>query len=183
MANDRKLIDYLPSFMKNYREMQGIMKTEQVEVDRLWVEVENAFSDQFILEATENGVSRWEFMLKIVPKLTDTLDERKFRILTTLNQELPYTLKKLKEALTTLCGADGFSIDLQPERYHIKVKLALSNKNNYQEVVNLLTKMIPANLTQQVQIMYATNNVLAQYTHNDLSSYTHEQLREVFANV
>ena len=182
MATDRKLIDYLPQFMQEYRELQQIMNAEQPDFDDLWAEYENIFADQFIMDATENGVKRWETMLGITPKDTNSLDERKFRILTKLNQELPYTLIRLKEALTTLCGADGFAIDLQPAIYHIEVKLALSNQNNYQAVVDLLTKMIPANLTQRVKIMYVSHEIISQCAHQDLSAYTHEQLREVFAN-
>lgn len=181
MAIDRKLIDYLPPFMQEYPEMQYIMGTEQPETDALWNECDNVFNDQFIHEATEYGVKRWESMLKVTPKGTDTLTERKFRILSRLNQELPYTMMKIKEALTALCGVGNFSIDLQAANYHIEVKLALSNKNNYQEVVDLLTKMIPANLTQFVKIMYNAHYVISRFTHGQLTAYTHEQLRsEVF---
>lgn len=181
MAIDRRLIDYLPPFMQKYLELRQIMDAEQPEINSLWTAYENALDDQFIMDATEYGVRRWENMLKVTPKDTDSLDERKFNILAKLNQELPYTLTKLKEVLTTLCGADGFSIDLQPEQYHIEVTLALSNNNNYQNVVNVLAKMIPANMTQYVKIMYNGNDVLAQYTHAELAAYMHEQLRkEVF---
>ena len=181
MASERKMIDYLPHFMQEYFEMRQVMESEQPEFDLAWGNAENALADQFILDATEYGVKRWETMLNVTPKDTDTLDERKFRILTKLNQELPYTMTKLKEALTTLCGADGYSINLQAASYHIEVKLAVGNKNNYQEVVDLLTKMIPANLTQFVQIMYNTNSVLGLMTHAQLAAYTHEQLKsEVF---
>ena len=181
MATNRKLIDYLPLFMQDYREMAVIMETEQTEIDRLWVEAENALADQFILEATENGVKRWESMLGISPKDTDSLDERKFRILTKLNQELPYTLRKLEQALTNLCGNNMFSIEVTSAEYHIEIKLGLINQNNYQEVVDVLKKMIPANMTQYVQIMYNSHNVVARFTHAQLSAYTHNQLRsEVF---
>lgn len=182
MANERKLIHYLPQFMQAYQQMVAIMETEQVEVDRLWSRAENALADQFIPEATENGVGRWESMLGISPKGTDTLDERKFRILAKLNQELPYTMRKLEQALVNLCGADGFSIDLQAENYRIEVKLALDNESNYREVEKLLEKMVPANMVRRVQIMYTTNADLSKYTHEQLSAYTHEQIREVFAN-
>ena len=182
MATDRKLINYLPPFMQVYREMATIMETEQTEVDRLWLEAENALADQFILEATENGVKRWESMLGISPKDTDTLDERKFRILTKLNQELPFTLRKLEQALTNLCGAGNYSVEITAEEYHIEVKLALTNENNYQEVVDILKKMVPANMTQYVQIMYNAHNVIARFTHGQLTAYTHDQLRnEVFS--
>ena len=181
MANDRLLINYLSPYMQEYMEIKEIMKVEQPEIDALWSSVEESFADQFIMDATEYGVMRWESMLKISPKATDTLDERKFRILTHLNQELPYTLMRLKEALTTLCGADGFYIEVQAEKYHIVVKLAVGNHNNYQAVVDLLLKMIPANLTQYVQLMYNTHVILSPFTHAQLAAYTHEQLRnEVF---
>lgn len=182
MATDRKLINYLPHFMQEYLEMQKIMETEQVDIDRLWLEAENALADQFILEATESGVMRWESMLGISPKDTDTLDERRFRILTRLNQELPYTLTKLKEALTTLCGTGGFSIDLQAAQYHIEIKLALGHHNNYQEVVDLLTKMIPANMTQYIRLMYNSNATIAKYRHIDLANYTHHFIRSEVLN-
>jgi hypothetical protein len=182
MASNRLLIDYLPPYMQEYTEMREIMNAEQPEFDSLWSACERVLADQFILDATEYGVMRWESMLKITPKGTDSLDVRKFRILTRLNQELPYTMTKLKEALTTLCGADGFSIDLQADKYHIDVKLALGHHSSYQAVVDLLNKMIPANLTQYVKVMYNTNSMVKKlYRHMDLTAFTHNQIRsEVF---
>lgn len=184
MVTDRKLINYLPTFMQQYKELATIMETEQVEIDSLWSETNNVLSDQFILEATENGVKRWENILEISPKDTDTLDERKFRILTKMNQELPFTLRKLEQILLNLCGNNMFSINVNAAEYHVEIKLALANKNNYQDVVDVLKKMIPANMTQWVQIMYNNHNVLARMTHAEMATYTHEQLRnEVFTDV
>lgn len=183
MATNRKLINYLPHFMQVYREMATIMEVEQVDIDHAWAEAENAMSDQFILEATENGVKRWESVTKISPKDTDTLDERKFRILTKMNQELPYTVRKLEHTLTNLCGAGNYSIDVNTNKYHIEVTLALANSNNYEEVVNILKKMVPANMTQNVQIMYNRHDAISKFTHAKMATYTHEQLRsEVFTN-
>ena len=181
MAIDRKLIDYLPPFMREYLEMQKIMEVEQAEFDSAWERYENTLADQFIMDTTEHGISRWENMLKISPKDTDTLEERKFRVLVEMNQELPYTMMKLKEALTAMCGSGNFSIDLQAANYHIEVKLGIANLKNYQKVVDLLKKMVPANMTQYVHIMYNAHNVLTKFTHAQLAAYTHEQLRnEVF---
>ena len=181
MAHDRFLIDYLPPFVQEHHEIKKMMEVEQPEVDELWGSCANALDDQFVHSATENGVKRWEKIMGITPKDTDTTDERKFRILSKMNQELPYTVAKLKESLTVLCGEGNFSINLQAEDYHIEIKLALANKNNYSDVVDLLTKMIPANLTQWVQIMYNNQTVIGQFTHSELAAYTHERLRnEVF---
>lgn len=182
MAIDRQLIDYLPHYMQEYMEIKEIMKAEQPEIDALWSSVENAFADQYILDATVYGVSRWESMLGISPKDTDTLDERKFRILTRLNQELPYTLTRLKEVLTTLCGADGFTIDLQAAQYHIEIKLGVGNHSNYEEVQKLLNKMLPANLTQYIRLMYNTHSMVELCRHIDLAAFTHQQMRSEVLN-
>lgn len=177
MATNRRLIDYLPLFMQEYRELAVVMETEQPEIDRLWDVIENTLADQFIQESTETGIKRWESMLGISPKGTDSLDERKFRIMSKLNQELPYTLRKLESALTTLCGADGYSIEVKAAEYHIEVKLALGSHSNYAEVEDILKKMIPANMTQYIQVMYNGNDVIAKFTHAQLSAYTHNQMR------
>jgi hypothetical protein len=168
--------------MQEYMEMNAIMEAEQPEIDRLWFSVKNAFADQYIVDATEYGVMRWESMLNISPKATETLDERKFRILARLNQELPYTLIRLREVLTTLCGADGFSIDLQANQYHIEIRLGVGNHNKYQEVVSLLNKMLPANLTQYIRLMYNTHTMVGLCRHMDLAAFTHKSVRSEVLN-
>ena len=182
METKRKLLNYLPHYMREYAEMRQIMEAEQPEIDILWSAAEGVLADQFILDATANGVKRWESLLGVSPKDTDTLDERKFRLLTLLNQELPYTMRKLEQTLTNLCGANGYSIILTAANYHITVKLALENANNYVEVEKTLKKMIPANMVQEIVIMYNANSILKQYTHAELAAYTHDQIRsEVFS--
>ena len=176
MATDRKLIDYLPPFVQTFKQIASIVETEQFEFDSSNTEVENALADQFILELTENGARRWEAMLGISPKDTDTIEERRFRILTKQSADTPYTLRKLEQVLTNLCGADGFLIELRPN-YHIEVKLAVGNHNNYSEVENILKKMIPANMTSHIELMYNSHSNLSQMTHAQLSAYTHDQVR------
>lgn len=181
METNRKLIDYLPPFIQQFTEMHLIMSAEQPEIDEIWTSCEDILADTFILYARESGIKRWETIVGITPKATDTLDERRFRILTKMNQELPYTMRKLEEVLTVVCGEGNFFIDLQPDKYHIQIDLALTNSNNYDEVVDVLKKMVPANMTQKVQIMYNSHDVVSRFKHSELTAYTHEQLRnEVF---
>lgn len=177
MESRRHLIDYLPPVIQEFVEMRQIMNAEQDEIDMLFSHAENALDDQFIMYATEEGVKRWESIMGITPKGTDTLDTRKFRLMLRLYQELPYTMTKLEESLTNICGAGNFSVNLQPAEYHIEIKLALKSKSEYQEVVELLARMIPANLTQFIQIMYNNGEVIGQFTHAELSAFTHEHLR------
>ena len=177
MATNRKLIDYLPAYMQEYEEIEKLTDVEQSEVDRLWIAVENALADQFVMDATEYGVSRWESVLNVSPKATDTLDERKFRILTLLNRQLPYTLRSMEQVLTQLCGADGYNVDLKANDYHIEVKLAVGNHSNYDEVEKMLTAMIPANLTRAIKLMFNQHETVARFTHQYLSNFTHHYIR------
>lgn len=177
MLLDRKLIDYLPLFVQEYAEIKEIMRAEQMAVVKAWADAEDAMNDQFILGATENGVNRWERILKITPKATFTLDERKFQILAHWNKKLPYTLEVLKYALDTLCGQDGYMLKLDPDRYKLIVKLALENENNMDAVRDLLENMVPANIICSIQ-MFNTQDILVDFTHGQLKNWTHDGLRK-----
>lgn len=174
---DRQLKDYLPIFVQEYAEIGAIMDTEQVSVENTWTETENVMCDQFVLEATENGVKRWESILNMKPKGTYTLDERRFNILVKLQEQLPYTVATLNTALTAICGEDGYFLKIDNDKYLLTVRLALYNENNVQSVSELLEKMIPANMIISVTL-FNTHNILNVYTHEFLSQYTHKQTRE-----
>ena len=102
---ERKLIDYLPYVIRDYAEFQGIMGSEQPEIEKAWNTTDDLLDNQFIPTAGNMGLSRREKILGITPKGTDSLEDRRFRILTRINEELPYTLPQLRNILETLCGS------------------------------------------------------------------------------
>ena len=153
------------------------MNAEQVNIVKAWTDAEDAMSDQFIADATENGVKRLESILGIKPKATSTLDERKVQILARLNPQLPYTLEALKYALNTLCGQNGYYLKLEPDRYTLTIKLTSENEKNADAVNVLLENMVPANIVTSIEI-YNTHAILADFTHEQLSKWTHDELRK-----
>ena len=171
------MLDYLPPFIQRYKEIAAIMDTEQPEFELAWKNAENTLADQFVTTATINGVKRWEKIYDIVPKGTDTLDERRFVILTKMNEQPPYTMEALENALNALCGENGYTLYLNNDAYLLTVKLALENQNNFAAVVNLLDRILPANIAHHVSI-YNTYAVIEGLTHEQLSKYTHTQIRE-----
>jgi hypothetical protein len=178
---DRNLIDYLPPVLKKVREYQAITNAENPEFQQVFDTSEEVLSNLFIHDATEYGVGRWEKILGIVPKATESLDSRKFRILTRLNERLPYTMRTLKQQLETLCGKDGYSVELYNDVYTIKVKINLIAKSKFDDVDALLQRIVPANMIINLIIMYNQHLTLKQFTHGYLQRYTHNQLRnEVF---
>ena len=121
---ERRLVEYLPPFIQNFKEMHEIMETEQKEFETAWESAENALADQAILTATINGIKRWEKIFGITPKATETLEERRFRVISKLNEQPPYTFEALKNFLNVLLGEGGYTLILKPEKYELTVKLA-----------------------------------------------------------
>lgn len=179
---DRNLIDYLPQVLKEYRDIKAIMQAEQSELSVLWDCLSDVLSDQFALYATANGISRWENILAINPKGTDTLELRRFRILARLGEQRPYTAISLRQQMAALCGEGGYSLTVLNENYMIKVRVELAAKGKYNEVEGLLKRTIPANMIIDLSLMYNQYLKLIGVTYGHLSSYTFEQLRnEVIA--
>lgn len=173
----RRLINYLPPFVQEYREIRAIMDAEQINVETTWTDAESVLADQFVQEATEKGIARYEKILKITPKGNYTLDERKFNVLARMNEQLPYTMKQLQSSLTALCGEDGYFLKIDYDAYALTVKLALFNENNVEAVEELLYKMLPANIMFVVRL-FNTHSILNAYTHEQLAAYTHKEVRE-----
>lgn len=174
---DRNLLDYIPQVLKKVRELKLTFQSEQVEVEKLWGALEKALKDQFVVDATEYGVSRWEKILAIAPKATETLDTRKFRILTRLREQLPHTCTTLKQQLKALCGSDGYSLTLKNEIYTLEVKVNLIAKSNFDDVAALLHRVVPANMAIDLKLIYNPHATLSPFTHGQLQAFTHNRLR------
>ena len=134
-------------------------------------------NDQFISEATENGIARREEMLGITPFATDTMDDRRFRLFSRYMEDIPYTRKSLINMLTSLCGEDGYQLVITTGSFSVSVKVALTAKKQVDSVRELLERILPYNMTFTVDLLYNTWGQIGAYTHVQLSVYTHNQLR------
>lgn len=172
-----KLIEHLPDTLRDIYELQGICAAGDTELDRLGDSLAAAVGDCFVDSLSAEGCSRWEKMLELTPKATDTLDDRRFRIRAAMNQDTPYTLRGLKRQLAVLCGADGCSVELDAGNYSLSVKVALTVKEQYEEVRKLLARVLPANILAAVTLKYNQHLTLAGHTHGQLAAYTHSALR------
>ncbi len=178
MDREINLIEYLPGVLREIKEFKALSAVENTEVIRLWEELENILDDQFVNESTLNGVKRWERILGIKALDTDTLSDRKFRILTRLNEQLPYTYTNLEVQLNLLCGRDGYKLILDSSAYALTVKVALTAKKKYAEVGNLLDRVVPCNIVITLLLMYNQHSLFQQFTHARLKDHTYSELRE-----
>lgn len=169
--------DLWPPIMQELREFQKIAEIGDVFFEKLWQEIENIVDDQFIQTATEKGIARRERMLKISPFADDTIETRRFRIQGVWNDKLPYTYRVLLERLDSLCGPDGYVMELNAGEYSLNIKIELAKKRMFDEVVKISRQMVPANIVIMVVLRYNQHLTIANFTHEQLSQYTHYQLR------
>lgn len=174
MAN---ILEYLPPPLQVIREFTAIATAENPELTQLWASLEDAFKDQFIDEATVIGIKRWEEQLQLSPKGTDTLDERRFRIKAKINEQPPYTYRALEQQLTALCGADGYTLDVDVAGYSVTIKLALTSSQALEDVTSLTERIVPLNMILDLSLLYNQHLTLGQFTHAHLGLFTHDQLR------
>lgn len=148
------LIDYLPPFMQDVKEIKKIMNISQPEIEKINENIENILKDFFVMEASEEGVKRYEKIVKIKPKLTDTLDKRKYDILSVYNQTLPFTLETLKQRLNALCGENGYFINISYNEFMLNLTLKLNNIKLLNTVSNMLENIVPVNMIINIYIDY-----------------------------
>ena len=178
MNRQINVLDYLPPIVAETDEFKAIAQAENPEINNLWAEHDTVLDDQFIATLDEASCARWENMLNIKSANNDSLTDRHFRILAYINSDIPYTYKQLEIMLENLCGADGYTMQLQNTLYKLIVRVALSVSKQYSEVEKLLKRTVPANMLIDLALLYNQHQYLAGFTHQQLSAFTHQQLRE-----
>ena len=178
MARRADVLGYFPPVLQEIYEIQGVAQGQNSELNHLWQGAEDLLNDQFVETATQNGVSRWERMLGLNPKNTDTLPERKFRIQSALSGRLPFTVWGLRQQLSGLCGEENFQLTVDYANYKVSVLLALEAESNFEAVEEMLKTMLPANLIIEVSLLYRPYSELMPRRHANLASYTHQYIRK-----
>lgn len=102
--------------------------------------------NQFILTCDENGISRFEQLLNIVPNNNDTLNVRISRVLARWNETIPYTYRSLIEKLNIICGDGNYQIVPNFNEYEMELIVNLPLSGQVEELDYMLPYLIPANI-------------------------------------
>lgn len=170
------VLDYLPKVVRTIKEFEVLGDAENPEINNLWLDNQIVLNNQFINTLDEQGCARWEKMLDITPKGTATVEDRRLAILARINASLPYTYRQLENFLRNIC-ADDYTMTLDNENYTLTVLLSLSRQNQFDEVSNLLARVIPANLICNVSLKYNQYKIIKPYRYRLLVNYTCHEIR------
>lgn len=146
MIEKKRLIEYLPPFIKQFPEMQEIMKSENKETDIADKKMSEVLDNAFIESCDGYGIKKYENMLEINPSDSDTLELRKTRVLNRWNDTVPYTYKVLLRRLNIFCGVNNFDISGNLKDYELFITTNLFKPGQVKEFEIMLDRLIPVNI-------------------------------------
>ncbi|MGN0680280.1 MAG: putative phage tail protein [Oscillospiraceae bacterium] len=144
--NDVNLAEYLPPFLREYKELKAVMDAENPEFIRLSEATERVLKNEFIETADEFGISRFEKLLGILPSKNDTLESRRARVYSRWFTELPYTLKAFLAKLAGLSEYGNISVSVDFEHYRIAIDTDFELYGQTDELERLVELMFPCNI-------------------------------------
>lgn len=139
-------------------------------------DAENLESDLFVGTATIRGIIRRERLFGIRPNDTDSLEERRYRLLVEENNQIPYTMRTLRKKLSVLCGENGYRLFCEKDRLTVKVEL--SRKNMFDDACRMLENIVPLNISLHVGLLYNQYKTLRGITYRGLEKHTYAQAKE-----
>jgi hypothetical protein len=176
------LSEYYPSVVKDTNEFKALANAENPEFNLIGEYIEKAYNELFVLTSEDWGLDRMESLLGITKKETDTVEDRRTRILAKLNGDTPYTMRSLDSKLKTVCGEGNYSLTYSNDAYTLSVDLNLISKNMYEYVKDMLYDVVPAAIALNVRLVYNTYGDMERLTHGDMEAYTHTDLYEEVLN-
>lgn len=168
--------DLLPQIYKSIYDFKSLCNASGFELSKLYERVRSILNDQFIETCSLDTIARWEKYLKITPSGTDTIEERRFRVLTNLKDIPPYTERYLGAKLTELLGEGNWRINRHYNDYLIVVEVATDSIVNKETISKFVRSVTPANMEVMVIDFTSTHQRLSSFTHAELSAYTHNEL-------
>ena len=179
-----ELSEYLPEYFRQYKDIVQIMETESAELEKIRDIHQKVKENQFVSTCSEEGITRHEKMLGMIPTENETWEERRFRLLTRWNTTIPYNYRYLLRQLDMLCGSLGYQADIDFEHQVLRIKVELVSKFMVDSVISMLDAVLPCNILYSVELLYNQHKTLSVFTHGELKEYTHRELREeVLRNV
>lgn len=138
---------YFPRYYEGILETDELIKVENDIWNNLYLLLNKAKNNQFIAYADEDGIYAYEQLFQIVadPE-TETLEERRFRLLNRIQTLSYYTMIYLRQKLNSLFGENNYEVELDYLNYTLYVKSNASNSFIYKESIATINKIKPANI-------------------------------------
>ncbi len=130
--------------MEGNVEMDALTSAEQPLIDKLFSSISLALDNQFVPTADSNTLSLYEKMLKLPIYEDDTLEQRRFRILSKIGNKKPYTQRSLEEVLSAFGPLATLEMDYA--NYLLRIESNFEKYGQIEEIESQVRQIAPANL-------------------------------------
>ncbi len=155
MIETINLKEMLPEWYQGVYEMNKLMEVEQSLLDELALKIKQSQDNLYVSTADSDTIRIYEQMLKIATTSDDTLESRRFRVLTRLASQKPYTKRYLTEMLNSI-GTD-VTVTCLYDEYTVLINSAFERKGQMVDVDYLIRTIVPANLQVDVRNVLRIN--------------------------
>lgn len=151
----KKLIDYLPDFLKNIKDYKLTLNSIDIELNLINENIENIIKESSILTADEKRIQEWEQFLKI--QKIGNLYQRKLYIIATITSVGKINKTKIEEIVNIYTGGGGADVSFDKDTSTIKVKVKPPQGAEifrFDDIERTLNIMIPAHLNLNITRFY-----------------------------
>ena len=170
------MIDYIGKIARNSL-MKDLLNSIKIQVDVGKDDISQYDTYTFIVDSTEETISRWEKFMKLKPMENYTLQDRIERVIYTIQAKGIFTPSFLKEQAKIFTNGE-IEVTENFNDYHFIISFTSvigipPNMDNFKEMVDLNK---PAHLTYEIRIRYRTWGELSPYKWAELEPFTWDEI-------
>lgn len=170
------MIKYISNIARNSL-MEDLFNSIEMQVDIGRKDISQYNTYTFIIDSTEETISRWEKFMKLKPMENYTLQDRIERVIYTIQAKGIFTPSFLKEQAKIFTNGE-IDITENFNEYHFIISFTSvigipPNMDNFKEMVDLNK---PAHLTYEIRIRYRTWGELSPYKWEELKPFTWDEI-------
>lgn len=166
------MIKYISNIARNSL-MKDLFNSIKIQVDTGKDDISQYNTYTFIIDSTEETISRWEKFMELKPVDNYSLQDRIERVIYTIQAKGIFTPSFLKEQAKLFTNGEIEVIENFND-YHFIISFTSvigipPNMDNFKEMVDLNK---PAHLTYEIRIRYRTWGELSPYKWKELEPFT-----------
>lgn len=170
------MIDYISKIARNSL-IKDLFNSIKIQADIGKSDIGQYDTYAFIVDSSEETISRWEKFMKLKPMENYTLQDRIERVIYTIQAKGIFTPSFLKEQAKIFTNGE-IEVTENFNDYHFIITFTSivgipPNMDNFKEMIELNK---PAHLTYEIKYRYRTWGELLPYTWGELSPFTWDEI-------
>ena len=170
------MIKYISNIARNSL-MEDLFNSIKIQVDTGKDDISQYNTYTFIIDSTEETISRWEKFMELKPVDNYSLQDRIERVIYTIQAKGIFTPSFLKEQAKIFTNGE-IEVTENFNDYHFIITFTSivgipPNMDNFKEMIGLNK---PAHLTYEIKYRYRTWGELSPYTWGELEPFTWDEI-------